>query len=994
MAESRKVSNEGQLVRRGFADPQRASKMLQQLDQLDARTPMATEQLISSLSESADPDLALLHLLGLAEALAQHEYDVSAFARTLDMDDDFRRRLCFVLGASEALGRHLTVHPRHWYDLADPALAGSNPTPDDVAARLALAVDDDNPVDALRIEYRRLLLRLAARDLAEGLLVDETAAVLADLAGGALETALRIARNDYFSQHPGAADCRLAIIAMGKCGGRELNYVSDVDVLFVAEPLEGEDEQPALKTATQLAAAAMRICSAHTAEGTLWPVDAALRPEGKSGPLVRTLDSHLAYYQRWAKTWEFQALLKARPIAGDAELGRAYADQTAGLVWSAADREGFVDDVQAMRRRVVDHIPAADVDRQLKLGPGGLRDVEFAVQLLQLVHGRSDESVRSGTTLIALEQLTSSGYVGRTDGAVLADAYRFLRSMEHRIQLYRLRRTHSVPEHEDDLRRLGRSLGFTKNPITDLTKVWKKHALEVRRLHEKLFYRPLLAAVARIPGEEVRLTPEAAKQRLTALGYADPASALRHIEALSEGVSRRSSIQRALLPAMLGWFAESPDPDAGLLAFRTISEALGSTPWYLRQLRDEGASAERLAHLLASGRYAVDLLQRAPEATAMLADERELVPRKPEALLTEMSAAARRQEKPEAAVAAIRAVRRRELFRVAAADLSHLLEVEQVGEALTTIAAATLTSSLEVARRAVAKGGEEPTRMAIVAMGRFGGHELGYGSDADVMFVHDPLPGASEKAATDFATQAATELRRLLSLPGADPAVAIDADLRPEGRQGPLVRTLASYASYYARWSAVWEAQALLRADPLCGDPELCQAFRDLIDPLRYPADGVPARDVMEIRRIKARVDAERLPRGADPATHTKLGRGGLADIEWTVQLLQLREAHRVEGLRTTRTLPAMRVAVEEGLFERQEADVLRAAWQRASRIRNAIMLTRARPSDSLPRDPRDLAAVAQICGYPPGQTSRFSDDYLRLTRRARNVVDHLFWGE
>jgi glutamate-ammonia-ligase adenylyltransferase len=968
--------------------------MFQQLDQLDAHTPMATEQLITSLSESADPDLALLHLLGLAEALDQHDYDVAAFARTLDMDDDFRRRLCCVLGASEALGRHLTVHPRHWYDLADPALAGSNPTPDDVAARLALAVDDDNPVDALRIEYRRLLLRLAARDLAEGLLVDETAAVLADLAGGALETALRIARNDYFTQHPGAADCRLAIIAMGKCGGRELNYVSDVDVLFVAEPLEGEDEAPALKTATQLAAAAMRICSAHTAEGTLWPVDAALRPEGKSGPLVRTLDSHLAYYQRWAKTWEFQALLKARPIAGDAELGQAYAEQTAGLVWSAADREGFVDDVQAMRRRVVDHIPAADVDRQLKLGPGGLRDVEFAVQLLQLVHGRSDESVRSGTTLIALEQLTSSGYVGRTDGAVLADAYRFLRSMEHRIQLYRLRRTHSVPEHEDDLRRLGRSLGFTKNPIADLTKVWKKHALEVRRLHEKLFYRPLLAAVARIPGEEVRLTPEAAKQRLTALGYADPASALRHIEALSEGVSRRSSIQRALLPAMLGWFAESPDPDAGLLAFRTISDALGSTPWYLRQLRDEGASAERLAHLLASGRYAVDLLQRAPEATAMLADERELIPRKPESLLTEMSAAARRQDKPEAAVAAIRAVRRRELFRVAAADLSHLLEVEQVGEALTTIASATLTSSLEVARRAVAKGGEEPTRMAIVAMGRFGGHELGYGSDADVMFVHDPLPGASEKAATDFATQAATELRRLLSLPGADPAVAIDADLRPEGRQGPLVRTLASYASYYARWSAVWEAQALLRADPLCGDPELCQAFRDLIDPLRYPADGVPERDVMEIRRIKARVDAERLPRGADPATHTKLGRGGLADIEWTVQLLQLREAHRVEGLRTTRTLPALRVAVEEGLFERQEADVLRAAWQRASRIRNAIMLTRARPSDSLPRDPRDLAAVAQICGYPPGQTSRFSDDYLRLTRRARNVVDHLFWGE
>jgi glutamate-ammonia-ligase adenylyltransferase len=968
--------------------------MLEQLDRLDSPSPMASEQLITALSESADPDLALQGLCGLVEALQRNQYDVAAFARTLEVDDDFRRRLVSVLGASEALGRHLGVHPRHWYDLADPALAGVRPSVEDVAAKLATAVDAPNPVDALRVEYRRLLLRLAARDLAEGLLVDEVAAVLADLAGGALETALHIARNEYFGAHPGAADCRLAIIAMGKCGGRELNYVSDVDVLFVAEPHDGEPEAPALKTATQLAAATMRICSAHTAEGTLWPVDAALRPEGRSGPLVRTLDSHLAYYQRWAKTWEFQALLKARPVAGDTNLGQRYAEKTAELVWSAADRPGFVDDVQAMRRRVIDHIPAADVDRQLKLGPGGLRDVEFAVQLLQLVHGRSDEAVHSGTTLVALESLTANGYVGRSDGAVLADAYRFLRSMEHRIQLYRLRRTHQVPEQEADLRRLGRSLGFTKNPVAGLTAAWKKHALEVRRLHEKLFYRPLLAAVARIPGVEVRLTPEAAKQRLTALGYADPSSALRHIEALSEGVSRRSSIQKALLPAMLGWFAESPDPDAGLLAFRTISDTLGSTPWYLRQLRDEGASAERLAHLLASGRYAVDLLQRAPEATAMLADERELVPRTLEGLLSEMSAAAGRQEQPEAAVAAIRAVRRRELFRVAAADLSGVLDVATVGEALTTISVGTLTTALEVARRAVAKGEAEPTRMSIVAMGRFGGHELGYGSDADVMFVHDPVPGADEKAATDFATQAATELRRLLALPGSDPAVQVDADLRPEGRQGPLVRTLASYESYYARWSAVWEAQALLRADPLCGDADLCEAFRGLIDPLRYPANGVSERDVMEIRRIKARVDAERLPRGADRSTHTKLGRGGLADIEWTVQLLQLREANRVPGLRTTRTLAALEAAVQADLIEATDADTLRVAWELATRVRNAIMLVRARPGDSLPRDPRDLAAVAHICGYPPGESGRFSDDYLRITRRAHNTVAHLFWDD
>lgn len=994
VAETRITSGEGRLARLGFVDPQRAARSLEQLDALDQHSPMGTDQLVGSLSESADPDLALQALLAVGESLAAGGYDLAAFARTLDLDPDFRHRLTAVLGASEALGRHLAVHPRHWYDLADPALAASRPSPDDVAECLAAVPDAENPVDALRVEYRRLLLRLAARDLAEGLPVDEVAAVLADLAGGALETALRIAREELARSSPDAAGCRLAVIAMGKCGGRELNYVSDVDVLFVAEPLAGEPEAPALKAATQLASAAMRICSLHTAEGTLWPVDAALRPEGKAGPLVRTVDSHLAYYQRWAKTWEFQALLKARPIAGDPELGRTYIQRIGPLVWSAADRDGFVDDVQAMRRRVVDQLPAAEADRQLKLGPGGLRDVEFAVQLLQLVHGRSDVSVRSGSTLVALEQLTNSGYVGRTDGAMLADAYRFLRSMEHRIQLYRLRRTHQVPADEAGLRRLGRSLGFTKDPVAGLTVAWKKHAREVRRLHEKLFYRPLLAAVARIPGGEVRLTPEAARQRLTALGYDDPASALRHIEALAGGVSRRSAIQKALLPAMLGWFAESPDPDAGLLAFRTISDALGSTPWYLRQLRDEGASAERLAHLLASGRYAVDLLQRAPEATAMLADERELTPRSLDALVAEMSAAGRRQDDPVAAVAAIRAVRRRELFRVAAADLSGLLAVEAVGEAITVITAATLTAALEVARRAVAKGEPEPTRMAIVAMGRFGGHELGYGSDADVMFVHDPPAGADERSATNFATQVATELRRLLALPAADPPVAVDADLRPEGRQGPLVRTLASYASYYGRWSAVWEAQALLRADPLVGDQELCNAFRELIDPLRYPAGGVAERDVTEIRRIKARVDAERLPRGADPATHTKLGPGGLADIEWTVQLVQLRSAHQLAALRTTRTLGALRAAVDAGLVQRRDAEVLRAAWERATRIRNAIVLVRGRPSDSLPRNPRDLAAVAQIYGYPPGESSRFSDDYRRGARRARAVVDRLFWGE
>ena len=258
-----------------------------------------------------------------------------------------------------------------------------------------------------------------------------------------------------------ARECRLAVVGLGKCGAQELNYVSDVDVLFVAEPRVDESGQPlitsdrAITVATRMAAEMTRICSAHTAAGTIWEVDAALRPEGKAGQLVRTLSSHRIYYEKWAKTWEFQAMLKARPSAGDLELGQDFVEMISPMVWRAAERENFVADTQAMRKRVIAHIPARNQDRELKLGQGGLRDVEFSVQLLQLVHGRADERLRSPGTLPALKALVDNGYVGREDGKGFALAYRFLRTLEHRIQLFNLRRTHVLPDNENDLRRLG-----------------------------------------------------------------------------------------------------------------------------------------------------------------------------------------------------------------------------------------------------------------------------------------------------------------------------------------------------------------------------------------------------------------------------------------------------------------------------------------------------------------------------------------------------------
>ena len=985
----------GALARSGFVDPESAQGSV---DVLSAH-PNFSEDVLADVWEqfgtSADPDLALRQFARIVEACDRERRAMLA------SDEAFRGRVVEVLGASEALGDYLIKDPSSLDVLVDAEALGQAPSAKDARAHLLRAVGalpeamepvatSDRALDDLRLSYRRWLLGIAVRDLSGLAGMEVVATWLSDLADATLEAALAIARAEVGET---AFDCRLAVIGMGKCGGRELNYISDVDVIFVAEAAEGVEESHALKAATALASSLMRACSATTAEGSIWEVDAALRPEGKQGALVRTLPSHLGYYQRWASTWEFQALLKARYCAGDADLGNRYVDEISQFVWAAADRPDFVADVQAMRKRVEDNIASNVAERELKLGPGGLRDVEFSVQLLQLVHGRSDVMLRSPTTLVALEALATWGYVGRADASAMAEAYRFLRTLEHRLQLRRLRRTHTLPEDEAELRVLARSIGLRADPVRELLDQWKTHQRQVRRLHEKLFYRPLLQSVARLEAGEARLSLQAAEERFQALGYADPAGAIRHLQSLTSGVSRRAAIQRTLLPVMLAWFADGPDPDAGLLGFRQVSDALGSTPWYLRLLRDESVAAERLAFVMSASRYATDLLLRAPESVRMLADDDELQPRTLIALEGEAAALVQRQEDPVAAVAAVRGLRRRELFRIAVADLLRVIEVEEVGPALSNVAVATVQAAFSVAQRKVVADGAALTDMSVVAMGRFGGRDLGCASDLDVMFVHDPVAGADETLAGKQAMAIAEELRSLLMSPSSDPPVDLDADLRPEGKAGPLVRSLASYRAYYERWSSPWEAQALLRATPIAGSSELAARFVELIDPLRYPAGGMDLTALREARRLKARMESERLPRGADPTLHTKLGRGGLSDVEWTVQLLQMEHAADRPSLRTTNTLEGLLACVENELMSHSDAQTLRSSWLLATAVRDAMMLVRGRPGDSLPSDVSELSALAGV--LRPGSTpTQLTDEYLRVTRRARVVMERIFYGE
>lgn len=943
---------------------------------------------LTELQCAADPDLALAGLNNLVHARPD-------LFELLAANEVLIHRLAAVLGASVALNQHLCANPgdlevlcgavdrRSLAELRAELLAAVGADPD-----LSEPVADHTRSDDLRRGYRRALLRIAARDLTSADLLavlPDIAAELADLADATVEAALALARGEVTDWQR----CRIGVLALGKTGAGELNYVSDVDVLYVGEPAIGADGEPvcdpgtAIQVATRMATALTRICSAHTGAGTIWPIDAALRPEGKAGALVRTLASHRAYYEKWAKNWEFQAMLKARPMAGDLSLAQEFVDMVWPMVWRVADNDQFVAETQAMRLRVISLLPSRDANHEIKLGAGGLRDVEFSVQLLQLVHGRSDERLRLRGTFEALTALVDHGYVGRADGFDLGTAYRLQRLLEHRIQLYRLRRTHLMPADDVSQRWLARSIGLAETE--ELMHLWRATTRRVLRLHQRLFYSPLLAAVARIPSAEVGLTSEEAETRLRALGYGDAKAALRHIEALSAGMTRSAEIQRQLLPAMLGWLTAGPNPDHGLLAFRQVSEELGATPWYLRTMRDGDAMAEHLARILASSRYAVDLLMRAPQNAALLGDAEGLAPRTFDDIVAEMRTAARRHDKPEEAVATIRASRRAELLRLAMADLLGEIEISELGVALSAVVAATIEASLEVASR-----GLSLPPLAVVALGRWGGAELSYASDADAMFV---LADSDNQAAIGNATTAISRLRALLAKPGPDPALEIDIDLRPEGKQGAIVRSLASYRAYYQRWSSTWEAQALLRAAAGAGDAEVSAELLASIDPIRYPVGGLTTTQVHEIRKLKGRMEAERAPRSGDASRNIKLGPGGLSDVEWVVQLIQLRHGAEIPALRTPNTLAGLAAAAEAELLDPADADSLRQAWKYASRIRNAVMLLRGRASDNLPTDVRDLSAVAQILGYAKGESSLLVQEQSRRARLVRQVMDRTFWS-
>lgn len=1065
----RTTSTVALLRRCGAEHPTRVANLLQN----EVFAGCFTEDAIYELVNAPDVDGACVLILRLLEALAVEKELYQNFI--LQIRDGIRTRsaqsrtLFKLLGTSQFFGNWVLTHldallevwqinPTAISDLVMPAdvLTAKNSLKVDTkltsieddtqlelveSARLKNAEIIATDRDTIRNFYYSEIIKLVWVDLSNNeptKLIEPITKRISEIVSVTLQRALEVAKIELLQAQEITIDqlakIRFTVLGIGKLGAKELNYISDVDLMYVVDSVE-LSEQNTVELATKLGTQLQKVVETPGVQPALWPLDINLRPEGKDGPLVRTLQSYQQYYKRWAKNWEFQALLKAEWVAGDKAIAAELLHVLQPLVWQVSQHPDFVEETQKMRERVENisansssirkrvssgrHVFATSVrsgqssidkDRRLKLGRGGLRDVEFTVQLLQLVHGRSDENLRCKSTFAALRAISEGGYIARSDADRLLADYEFLRLLEHRLQLYRILRSHDLPSDEVALRRLSRAVGIGDAQSIEIQ--WRSTKREVRQIHLEMFYRPLLQQMSNLSNAELTLAPQAALDRLRAIGYCDPQGAIRHITALTEGISRGAKIQKNLLPVILEWFATGPRPDMGLLSFRILSEKMGATSWFMRIIRDSSLAAKRLAKIISTSSLVAEELPKMPQSVAWLDSEKEFAPReKPELLAIARAIVNRRRDNPAQAIMALRGLRRQEMLRCAMADILGTTDLATISESLSATVEAILEVGLQVEIDRYLtehKLVQAPAQLAIIALGRLGGAELGYASDADLWFVyhsgtiHNAQLGESEvnsKVAEDaakFAQEVAQNLLHDLGCLGEEIPLRIDLALRPEGKNGALVRSLSAYQQYFARWVAPWEKIAMLRARLVAGDERVGNALLKVVDQVRYDPQ-VSSETLLDLRRMKARVEQERLPKGVDKTRHLKLGPGGLADIEWMVQLWQLRYAATKNGLRTTKTLSALQVAAELGLCTPDEYEVLWHSWTLSARLRNAQTIVSGRidgsQSDVLTAQMDQLEVISQILGRPVGHRAQLIEEHTRLARKAREIVEKYIYG-
>ncbi|MBK7977127.1 MAG: bifunctional [glutamate--ammonia ligase]-adenylyl-L-tyrosine phosphorylase/[glutamate--ammonia-ligase] adenylyltransferase [Deltaproteobacteria bacterium] len=1001
---------------------------------LAAREPLehCVLALARAWDQAADPEMALRGFQRLAEepqaveALAQLG-DARAFAA-----------LHSLLGGSAFLTTLLARHPewlgRFLVDVLEPGPISA----DDMKRRALAWLGRDGDLDrAVRFTKGETYLRIAARDLAGFASLDETVTEITHLAEALLSVAVTEIQRVLETEHgaPASADATrggdappgFVVLGMGKLGGRELNFSSDIDLIYLfhsdlEETLGNENgtgQIPVGKFFTRLGERLTLALSRATDDGFAMRVDLRLRPMGTSGAVAHSLRNALVYYEAYGRTWERAALLKARPVAGNRALGEAFLKAVEPFVYRRYLDYSTVEDMKEMKRRIdVGLAPGGEHIRNVKLGKGGIREIEFVVQTLALINAGKDRRIRVRGSIEALPLLVTHGYLSPDDHGRLDAAYVFLRHLEHRIQIVTERQSHRLPTDREELRLLARRMGYRRGAGGDPTDAFVRdleaHRSAVSAIFRTFFHEAEGERTRRVRPEVRALfdTPDIASvedAQLAALGFDNVAAARHALTVLREGPPKAPTTSEAkarldrVAPLLMEEAASSPQPDLALAHLerflnasgaRSATSLLAENPTIARLLMRLFSSSVFLSEILISHPELIDGLIRAGAAgpTRARAD-----------LAADLAERLRQADDDEEVLEVLRVFRTEETLRIGFHDLVGTLDLEALTLQLSDLAEVCLDAALEWAlgqtsARYGSPVGEdgEPARFGVLGMGKLGGREIQYGSDLDLIFLYDP-PGSTEgrdRSITNrefFAKVTQRMITALSAVTGSGIVYPIDARLRPSGNAGPLVASLDSFRRYHEGEAALWERQALIKARLVAGDESLASIAAEIRDVAVY-GGGLSDVQAAEIRHMRHRMEAERA-RQLQGSVDLKLGPGGLVDVEFAVQVLLLRHGHDHPGIRRADTLGALEAIEREGLLPLADGEALRSGYLFLRRIENRQRIVHDRATDLFPLAGPELEALASrldpdgLLGLP-ATPDELRDEFLRVTAEVRRVFD------
>ncbi len=1027
--------------RAGGVDNDAILRSLQELATDDADTQSRFSEIVTPVLEAAlnspNPETALNHFSRFSEVVFNRRW----LYRLLQDAPFLSYPVIFCFGASTYLSETLIRNPEYFYDIIDANVMGTVKTSEMMYEELARSLSYFDSVDqklrVLRRYKRRETLRIGLCDLLKAVDVKTTTWELSNLAEAALQHCYEMGRDQVMQpkygtplNEDGTAPCRFAIIGMGKLGGYELNFSSDIDLIFVYSDDAKTD------TGTENSEYFARFCefiikamSEITPEGYVFRVDIRLRPESSAGVIIRSMESYESYYEGWGDLWERQALIKARPVAGDMAFGDEFIRMIQPFVY-----QRYLDgvtlgeikaDIGRTKVRIEERLvgEGANLEKHVKLGPGGIRDIEFTVQCLQMIHGAKRKSLCSHNSLEAISALKENELLTAEDADALATAYRFLRSVENGIQVEADQQRYSVPEREAEERELARRVGYQHTPETDalvaFRQDYRRHTERVRAIFQKI-------TATTIESEDgldisVLLSEEDSKQLETFLSefrfenVRESQRLLRRLANGGEGIQFSPSVRRTffkLAPTLLNVLRESPNPDMALRYLSAFTDKVGARSSYYTMFADQPSTLEVLTRVCGTSLYLADMLIASPELFDLLTvptlveRSKTLAEKQSEALQIVSEAPAGRT------FPMLRRYKNDEIWRIALRNILGHATLPTTTEELSDLAEAVLQAIYsEIGAELREEHGTPlnpdgtPATFAIVAMGKFGGRELNFSSDLDVMYVYS-ADGETTEGMPNVEFFAAVGLELVNRLAGSQGMgiYEVDLRLRPYGTGGAIALSLAGYQNYYANTGEVWERQALTRARVVAGDIEgVGHRFLEIAHGFCY-GGSLTSEEIAQIVHTRKRKEAQATRRTSTrrrgrsktqtPTANVKSGYGGLVDIEFAVQTLQLVHGGEAPSIRVQNTPLAIAKLQDIGVLTAVQRDGLSEAYLYLRRVENALRIVHDRALNALPKNRTELAQLARRLGYEATEDTSivdaFSRDYGRWTEMTRSLFNEI----